>query len=229
MRERQSTLLERPDLIALWAFAIAVLVLVAAAVSAHAGPSGGVAPDASGSANAGAPEAAGECRSGIDFGSRPLKPGDCGDDVRTLNWLLKSKPVAAHTLKLNGRFATGTAKSVRRFQRRRGLQMTGVLRKQTRNRLIASMWRQRATWYGPGLFGNRTACGQRLRRATRGVAHRTLPCGTKVVLRHRGRTVRTTVIDRGPFAHRAHWDLTQRVARELGFDGAHRIRVAAIR
>src|SRR5688500_6354796 len=38
----------------------------------------------------------------------------------------------------------------------------------------------KVTWYGPGFYGNRTACGQRLTRSTQGVAHRTLPCGTKV-------------------------------------------------
>ena len=44
-----------------------------------------------------------------------------------------------------------------------------------------------STWYGPGFYGNRTACGQRLTRSTLGVAHRTLPCGTKVALRVNGR------------------------------------------
>src|SRR5262245_38422346 len=37
-----------------------------------------------------------------------------------------------------------------------------------------------ATWYGPGLYGNGTACGQTLWPGTIGVAHRTLPCGTTV-------------------------------------------------
>src|SRR5262245_16175590 len=37
-----------------------------------------------------------------------------------------------------------------------------------------------ATWYGPGLYGNGTACGQTLRPGTIGVAHRTLPCGTTI-------------------------------------------------
>ena len=34
------------------------------------------------------------------------------------------------------------------------------------------------SWYGPGLYGNGTACGQRLTKGLVGVAHRTLPCGT---------------------------------------------------
>jgi rare lipoprotein A len=32
--------------------------------------------------------------------------------------------------------------------------------------------RARASWYGPGFYGKRTACGKRLNRATTGVAHR---------------------------------------------------------
>ena len=43
-----------------------------------------------------------------------------------------------------------------------------------------------ATWYGPGFFGHRTACGTVLTHATLGVAHKRLPCGTKVALRYRG-------------------------------------------
>jgi hypothetical protein len=85
--------------------------------------------------------------------------------------------------------------------------------------------RQRATWYGPGFFGNRTACGQKLTRATTGVAHKTLPCGSKVVLRYKGRYVRTRVIDRGPYAHGAKWDLTQATARSLRFEYTDEISV----
>ena len=74
----------------------------------------------------------------------------------------------------------------------------------------------RATWFGPGFFGRRTACGQRLTRGLIGVAHRTLPCGTPVEIYHRGRTVTTPVVDRGPFANGAHYDLTSAAARQVG-------------
>ena len=62
-----------------------------------------------------------------------------------------------------------------------------------------------ASWYGPG---GTTACGQSLGAATLGVANRTLPCGTLVTLRYRGRTVRVPVIDRGPFVAGRDYDLT---------------------
>jgi rare lipoprotein A len=73
-----------------------------------------------------------------------------------------------------------------------------------------------STWYGPGFYGNRTACGQRLTTTTLGVAHRTLPCGTKVALRAGGRSLVVPVIDRGPYARGVTYDLTRETAERLG-------------
>lgn len=56
------------------------------------------------------------------------------------------------------------------------------------------------TWYGPGFYGNRTACGQRYTRTIIGVAHKTLPCGTLIQFRWQGITAMARVIDRGPYA-----------------------------
>lgn len=61
---------------------------------------------------------------------------------------------------------------------------------------------QKVTWYGPGFYGNRTACGQKYTRYIIGVAHRTLPCGTLVQFTWRGITAVAPVIDRGPYGHR---------------------------
>lgn len=74
-----------------------------------------------------------------------------------------------------------------------------------------------ASWYGPGLYGNRTACGQTLREDTVGVAHKQLPCGTKVRFHYRGETEKIRVIDRGPFIAGREWDLTEAAKRKLGF------------
>lgn len=68
-----------------------------------------------------------------------------------------------------------------------------------------------ASWYGPGLYGNRTACGQILRPGTTGVAHRSFPCGTKLRLKKRSHVVRVRVIDRGPYAGGRTFDLTRPV------------------
>lgn len=76
--------------------------------------------------------------------------------------------------------------------------------------------RQKATWYGPGSYGSRTACGQELTRSTLGVAHRTLPCGTKVELYLSGKKLVVPVIDRGPFVRGVTWDLTLATAKRLG-------------
>lgn len=74
-----------------------------------------------------------------------------------------------------------------------------------------------ASYYGPGFYGRRTACGQTLTTSTQGTAHRTLPCGTKLRLRHGGRTVTVRVIDRGPYHGGRELDLTYATKRRLGF------------
>ena len=74
-----------------------------------------------------------------------------------------------------------------------------------------------ASYYGPGFYGNRTACGQTLTPGTLGVANRWLPCGTRVTFRYHGRTVTVPVIDRGPYHGSRIWDLTYATKRKLGF------------
>jgi rare lipoprotein A len=74
-----------------------------------------------------------------------------------------------------------------------------------------------ASWYGPGLYGNHLGCGGRLSPGTLGVANRSLPCGTRVVFRYRGRSVTVPVIDRGPFSAGREWDLTAATKHRLGF------------
>jgi rare lipoprotein A len=72
------------------------------------------------------------------------------------------------------------------------------------------------SWYGPGLYGNKLSCGGTLTPGTLGVAHRTLPCGTPVALFLGGKTVTVPVVDRGPFANGARYDLTSAAAESLG-------------
>ncbi|HET7416107.1 MAG TPA: septal ring lytic transglycosylase RlpA family protein [Solirubrobacterales bacterium] len=76
-----------------------------------------------------------------------------------------------------------------------------------------------ASYYGPGLWGNGVACGGTLLPGTMGVAHKTLPCGTKVKLRYHGRSVTVPVIDRGPYVAGRDYDLTEAVKQKLGFPG----------
>jgi rare lipoprotein A (peptidoglycan hydrolase) len=80
-----------------------------------------------------------------------------------------------------------------------------------------------ATQYGPGFYGQRTACGQKLRPSTIGVANRTLKCGTRVAIYYHGRTMIVPVIDRGPYANNADWDLTEATGKAMGINGTANI------
>jgi rare lipoprotein A len=83
-------------------------------------------------------------------------------------------------------------------------------------RAITVYRRAKVTWYGPGLYGKRTACGHKLTHALLGVANKRLPCGTMVELYKDGRTVTVPVVDRGPFRRGTSYDLTEATARVLG-------------
>ncbi|HEX4033979.1 MAG TPA: septal ring lytic transglycosylase RlpA family protein [Solirubrobacteraceae bacterium] len=85
-----------------------------------------------------------------------------------------------------------------------------------------------ATWYGPGFYGHKTACGETLTTTIVGVADRTLPCGTPVTLTYNGTTLTVAVIDRGPFSGGATLDLTHAAAQELGMTETSSVDMLAI-
>jgi hypothetical protein len=79
--------------------------------------------------------------------------------------------------------------------------------------IVSVLWHldNNISWYGPGFYGHNGACGMMpggMTADTVGVAHRTLPCGTRVTFRYNGRTVTTMVIDRGPYVSGRIWDMT---------------------
>ena len=80
-----------------------------------------------------------------------------------------------------------------------------------------------ASWYGPGFYGRKTACGQRMTRTLLGVAHKRLPCGAEVAISYEGRSITVPVVDRGPFVRGRRWDLTAATAKALGFTFTDRI------
>jgi rare lipoprotein A (peptidoglycan hydrolase) len=81
-----------------------------------------------------------------------------------------------------------------------------------------------ATWFGPGFYGQKTACGQTLTPGVVGVANRTLPCGTLVKVSYKGHTLTVPVLDRGPYSNiGADWDLTAGAAEALGIEETVRI------
>lgn len=79
-----------------------------------------------------------------------------------------------------------------------------------------------ASEYGPGLWGNGTACGQTLQYGTIGVAHKYLKCGTVLTICYHGCIV-VSVIDRGPYVSGRDFDLTMAAANRIGFSGVHSV------
>jgi peptidoglycan hydrolase-like protein with peptidoglycan-binding domain len=147
------------------------------------------------------------------LGSRPLGRGDHGWDVVTLQRVLRMdgfSPGAA-----DGVFGRMTRRAVRRFQSSRKLTVDGRVGPLTTHELARRWNLWTASYYGPGLWGNRTACGQVLRKKTRGVAHRTLPCGTRMAVYANGRIAIFPVIDRGPHKDGVSLDLTAAAAARL--------------
>jgi rare lipoprotein A (peptidoglycan hydrolase) len=201
------------------ALAAAVAASVAAApASAQSGGTTAGAPTAG-------PPAADPTYYDVPFGSRDLSAGMNGADVQTLNWVLRGLALGTGH---DGAFGSVTDSAVRSVQAGAGLAANGVVNIDTRKALAARMLNQNASWYGPTFYGNTTACGQTLRKTTFGVAHKKLPCGTRVVFAYRGSWVRATVIDRGPYIKGRAWDLTRPLARALGTipAGTARVKVA---
>jgi hypothetical protein len=86
--------------------------------------------------------------------------------------------------------------------------------------IISSLWRldPDISWYGPGFYGNGGACGMipgGLTPDTIGVAHRTLPCGTRVTFKWDGHVVVARVIDRGPYVTGRIFDMTHGLCAAL--------------
>jgi rare lipoprotein A (peptidoglycan hydrolase) len=80
-----------------------------------------------------------------------------------------------------------------------------------------------ASWYGPGFYGRKTACGLRMTRKLLGVAHKKLPCGTPVAIAYEGKSITVPVVDRGPFVRGRKWDLTIAAAKAIGFTFTDRV------
>jgi rare lipoprotein A (peptidoglycan hydrolase) len=87
-----------------------------------------------------------------------------------------------------------------------------------------------ASWYGPGFYGNRTACGHTYTPEIFGVAHRLLPCGTQVrITSSAGITVVVPVIDRGPYVAGRSLDLSNATKLALGCTDLCRVAMTVIR
>lgn len=74
------------------------------------------------------------------------------------------------------------------------------------------------------LAGGASGCGTLLSPKTLGVDHSVLPCGAKIFIAYGGKTVLTTVVDRGPSSPGRDFELTPALAELLGLEGERSIR-----
>lgn len=202
--------------------AIILLVLALVVISGRSGSasasSGGIGI-ASNSAPAGKASGKNAAVKGTRFGNRTLRVGMAGPDVKVLKSIVRSKRLLRGTLA--GAFDRRTKSAVRRFQNSARMRTNGVVNRSTAKALVRSLGTGHASWYGPGLYGNGTACGKvTLRPATIGLAHKTLPCGTRVLIGFRGKYIIAPVIDRGPYIAGRTWDLTAAAAKAVGLTSA---------
>jgi rare lipoprotein A len=130
------------------------------------------------------------------------------------------KPAAQSVVNGDGTFsATWQTNHIGRFAVRALAAQSGASASASLPTVTVTVYRPSlATLYGPGFYGHRTACGTILRRSTLGVASRTLPCGTPVAIYYQGQTLIVPVIDRGPYANGADWDLTMATGRALAMN-----------
>lgn len=76
----------------------------------------------------------------------------------------------------------------------------------------------RASWYGPGLAGQKTTSGEKFNPKALTAASKTLPIGSvvKVTNPQNGKSVNVRINDRGPFVPGRSLDLSQRAAEKIG-------------
>ncbi len=77
----------------------------------------------------------------------------------------------------------------------------------------------KASWYGPGFHGRKTASGERFNQWAMTAAHKTLKFGTLVRVTHKGRSVTVRINDRGPFTKGRTIDLSKGAAMKIGCKG----------
>lgn len=87
------------------------------------------------------------------------------------------------------------------------------------------VFRGGASFYADKFQGRRTASGARLNNNAFTCAHRSLPFGTKILVKNprNGSKCIVTVTDRGPFHSSRVIDLTKAAARKLGISGIGKV------
>ena len=103
---------------------------------------------------------------------------------------------------------------------------------QQEQKIIANSFSGRASWYGPGFHGRRTANGEVFNQNALTAAHPSLTFGTKVKVTNlnNGRSVIVRINDRGPYAGGRVIDLSTAAARSLKMirSGVARVKVTVL-
>ena len=91
----------------------------------------------------------------------------------------------------------------------------------------------KASWYGPGFHGQKTANGEIYNQNSFTAAHKSLKFGTllKITNLKNNKSVVIRINDRGPYIHGRDLDLSKAAATELGFisKGVSKIKVEEIK
>ncbi len=88
----------------------------------------------------------------------------------------------------------------------------------------------KASWYGPGFHGKKTASGERFNQHALTAAHRSLPLGTRARVTNlkNGKVVLVKINDRGPYHGGRVIDLSRAAARHLALSGLSQVRIEAM-
>jgi rare lipoprotein A len=101
--------------------------------------------------------------------------------------------------------------------------MAAPVSAQAANAVLASVY-----WPGDGIVGRndyRTSSGRRYDAQAMTCAHKTIPLGTRLILRYGENYAEVTVTDRGPFVRGRELDLTPGVAKSLHFPGLGHVKL----
>jgi rare lipoprotein A len=85
----------------------------------------------------------------------------------------------------------------------------------------------RASWYGPGFHGRRSASGERFDQNMMTAAHKSLPFGTVLMVTNlrNQRSCLVRINDRGPYIPGRELDLSYAAARSIGVSGVSDVRI----
>ena len=88
----------------------------------------------------------------------------------------------------------------------------------------------KASWYGPGFHGRKTANGETFNMYGMTAAHPSLKLGTKIMVENvkNGQSAVLRVNDRGPYIGKRVLDVSRRAAEVLGFrdDGLAQVKIS---